>query len=130
LVETVGIEQSDGIAVAAAVVVGQSIKMAEAITQLDCLASRLILRLCIWLYIGLYRTRLLIKAPSVVLRQALHRQALRPHRFVSGYTSGYAFGCTSVALYCIFCVYICVYVYIYGPKTLIGDASDNLLTVY
>ena len=46
-VKTVGIEQSDGIAAAAAAVVGQSIKMAEAITQLVRLASRLILRLCI-----------------------------------------------------------------------------------
>ena len=41
-VKTVGIEQSDGIAAAAAAVVGQSIKMAEAITRLICLASRLI----------------------------------------------------------------------------------------
>jgi hypothetical protein len=48
LVET-GTEQSDGIVavVAVAAVVGQSIKMAEAITRLNCLAGRLILRLCI-----------------------------------------------------------------------------------
>jgi hypothetical protein len=63
LVETVGIEQSDGIAAAAAVVVGQSIKTVEA----SCLAGCLILGLCIWLYIGLYYIRLLIKALSVVL---------------------------------------------------------------
>jgi hypothetical protein len=34
LVKTVGTEQSDGIAAAAAAVVGQSIKMAEAMTNL------------------------------------------------------------------------------------------------
>jgi hypothetical protein len=67
LVKTVGIEQSDGIAVAAAAVVGQSIKMAEAITRLNYSAGRLILRLYIWLCIGLYRIRLSIKALSVVL---------------------------------------------------------------
>ena len=46
LVETVGIEQSDGIASAAAVA-GRSIKIAEAITRLVYSASRLISRLYI-----------------------------------------------------------------------------------
>ena len=73
MVKTVGTEQWDGIAVVAAAMVGQSIKMAEATTQLDHLAGRLILRLCIWLYIGLHYTRLLFKALSVALYQALYR---------------------------------------------------------
>ena len=46
MVKIVGIEQLDGIAAAAAAVVGQSIRIVEAITRLDRSAGRLILRLC------------------------------------------------------------------------------------
>jgi hypothetical protein len=67
LVKIVGIEQLDEIAAAAALMVEQSIKMAEATTRLTRLASRLISRLYIRLCIGLRRMRLLIKAPSVAL---------------------------------------------------------------
>jgi hypothetical protein len=69
----VGIEQLDRIVVAAAAaVVGQSIKIAEAMTRLNHSAGRLISRLCIQLCIGLHHTRLLIKALLVALYQALH----------------------------------------------------------
>ena len=67
MVKVVGIEQSDGIAVVAVAVVGQSIKMAEAMTRLNRLAGRLISRLYIWLCIGLYYIQLLFKALSVAL---------------------------------------------------------------
>ena len=49
--------------VAAAAMVGQLIKIAEATIRLAYLAGRLILRLCI----SLYRTRLLVKALLVAL---------------------------------------------------------------
>jgi hypothetical protein len=101
LVETVGTERSDGIAAAAAAVVGQSIKTAEAMTRLDRSAGRLISRLCI----GLYRTRLSIKALSVALHRALRRQTLRPHSSASDCASDCASGCASVALHCIVCAY-------------------------
>ena len=65
LVETVGARQLDRITAAAAA--GRLIKMAEAITQLDYLASYSILKLCIWLCISLYYIRLLIKALLVAL---------------------------------------------------------------
>jgi hypothetical protein len=126
LVETVGTEQSDEIAAVAALTVEQSIKMAEATTRLARSAGRLISRLCIGLCIGLRRMRLSIKAPSVALHQALHQQALRPHRSASGC----AFGRALVALHCIVCVCVCVRVCVRGSKTSTGDASDDLLTVY
>ena len=96
--------------------------MAEAVTRLVCSAGRLILRLCIWLCVGLRRMRLSIKALSVALHQALHYQALRPHRSVSSY----AFGCALVALHCI----VCVRIYVRVSKTSTNNASYNLLTVY
>jgi len=135
LVETVGTEQSDGIAAAAAAVVGQSIKTAEAMTRLNYSAGRLISRLYIWLCIGLYRTWLSIKALSVALYQALHRQALRPHSSISNCASDCASGsissCASsyalVALHCIFCVYVYVHVYMYAcmPALTAGRRLSN-----
>ena len=57
---------------AIAAMVGQSIKMAEAIIRLAGSAGCLISRLYIRLYIGLHYMRLLIKALLVALYQALY----------------------------------------------------------
>ena len=108
--------------VAVAATAGQSIKMAETTARLVHSASRLISRLCTQLCIGLHRTRLSVRAPSVALHRALHPQALRPYRCASGGASGGA----SVALHCLFCVRVCVRV----SKTSTSDASGNLPAVY